>query len=161
MLATLLFASFAVAQAPPPEAFLSRLVGDWSGEGKVMNLPSKIAMTWEPALGGKFTRLSFRNEMTTPDGCVVIFEGHGYYKALSDGRYEGRWFDSNGASHPVLGVVKGDSLVAEWGTPETEQGRTTYELLPDGRTTVRDEVRSTKTGEWRLFGESTFRRMTR
>lgn len=161
MLATLLLASLTLTQAQPAEPFLSRLVGDWSGEGKVMNLPSKIAMTWKPALGDKFTRLSFRNEMTTPDGRVVIFEGHGYYKALSEGRYEGRWFDSNGATHPVLGVVKGDSLVAEWGTPETEQGRTTYELLPDGRASVRDEVRSNKTGEWRVFGESMLRRTPR
>lgn len=163
MLTALLIATVMLsqAQAGAPEPLLARFLGEWHGEGTVMNLPSKITMTWEPALGRKFTRLSFRNEMSAPDGKRVVFEGHAYYKARPDGTYEARWFDSNGASHPVAGAVKGNSLVAEWGTPETEQGRTTYELLPDGRASVRDEVRSKKTGEWRVFGESVFRRTTR
>ncbi len=48
---------------------------------------------------------------------------------------------------------EGDALVSQWGTPDTEQGETTYRLLPDGKMDVVDRVKG-KDGTWRTFGQS-------
>jgi hypothetical protein len=49
--------------------------------------------------------------------------------------------------------MDGDALVSKWGTPETEEGETTYRLLAGGRMEVVDRVKS-KDGTWRQFGQS-------
>ncbi len=54
---------------------------------------------------------------------------------------------------PIEATIDGDALVSKWGTPETEEGETTYRLLPDGRMDVVDRVKS-KDGTWRRFGQS-------
>ncbi len=139
---------------PGPQPFHERLLGDWRGTGKVMGAASQLHMQWEMALGGKFVRLTFHNEMTTASG-KQRFEGHAYYQSKSDGHYSGRWFDSSGDAHPINGIIEGDALIANWGTAETKEGRTIYRLLGAGKMEVIDSIRS-KDGSWREFGRSTF-----
>ena len=127
---------------------LSRLAGQWSGTGTVLNQPSKIEMSWNWELGGQFLRLTFRNQMPR-----AVFEGHAYYKASGDGRYRGMWFDNSGMFRPLDARREGDALIAKWGTPDTEEGETTYRLLADGTMDVVDRVKS-KDGTWRQFGQS-------
>lgn len=136
------------------EPITTRLLGSWRGEGKVMGLESRIQMKWERVLGGKFVRITFRNEMRGPQG-PQIFEGHGYYQAQPDGSYRGQWFDSGGEAHPIQGRAEGDALIADWGTKETKQGRTIYRLLAENTVEVVDSVLS-KEGQWREFGRSKF-----
>ena len=131
-----------------PDPLLARLEGKWSGNGTVLGQASKIEMTWSWELGGQFLRLTFRNEMPKS-----VFEGHAYYRATADGRYRGMWFDNAGMFRPLDARRDGDALVSKWGTPETEEGETTYRLLPDGRMDVVDRVKS-KDGTWRQFGQS-------
>ena len=131
-----------------PDPLLSRLAGAWSGSGTVLGQPAKIEMTWSWELGGQFLRLTFRNEMPKS-----VFEGHAYYRATADGRYRGMWFDNAGMFRPLDARRDGDALVAKWGTPETEEGETTYRLLPDGKMDVVDRVKG-KDGTWRQFGQS-------
>jgi hypothetical protein len=130
------------------DPLLSRLAGQWSGTGTVLGQPSKIEMSWNWELGGQFLRLTFRNEMPK-----AVFEGHAYYRAVSDGQYRGMWFDNSGMFRPLEARRDGDALVSKWGTPETEEGETTYRLLPDGKMDVVDRVKS-KDGTWRQFGQS-------
>ncbi len=130
------------------DPLLSRLVGQWSGTGTVLNQPSKIEMSWSAELGGQFVRLTFRNEMPKS-----LFEGHAYYRAVGDGRYRGMWFDNSGMFRPLEARRDGDALISKWGTPDTEEGETTYRLLPDGRMDVVDRVKG-KDGTWRQFGQS-------
>ena len=130
------------------DPMLSRLVGRWSGTGTVLNQPSRIEMSWSAELGGQFVRLTFRNEMPKS-----LFEGHAYYRALGEGRYRGMWFDSSGMFRPLEARSDGDALISKWGTPDTEEGETTYRLLPDGRMDVVDRVKG-KDGTWRQFGQS-------
>ena len=130
------------------DPLLSRLLGEWSGTGTVLNQPSKIEMSWSAELGGQFVRLTFRNEMPKS-----LFEGHAYYRALGDGRYRGMWFDNSGMFRPLEARRDGDALISKWGTPDTEEGETSYRLLPDGRMDVVDRVKS-KDGTWRQFGQS-------
>lgn len=139
-----------------PDPLLARFAGQWSGTGTVLNQPSKISITWTWELGGQFLKLTFRNEMPK-----TTFEGHAYYRPSGDpstslragGRYRGVWFDNSGMLRPIEATTDGDALVSKWGTPETEEGETTYRLLPDGKMEVTDRVKS-KDGTWRVFGQS-------
>ena len=131
-----------------PDPLLSRFAGQWSGTGTVLSQPSKISMTWTWELGGQFLRLTFRNDMPK-----ATFEGHAYYRPSGDGRYRGMWFDNSGMLRPLDARRDGEALVSKWGTPETEEGETTYRLLPDGTMEVTDRVKS-KDGTWRVFGQS-------
>ena len=137
------------------DPLLSRFVGQWSGTGTVLNQPSTISLAWTWELNGQFARLTFRNEMPK-----TTFEGHAYYRAAGPstspsaaGRYRGVWFDNSGMIRPIEATRDGDALVSKWGTPETEEGETTYRLLADGRMEVVDRVKG-KDGTWRQFGQS-------
>jgi hypothetical protein len=130
------------------DALLSRFAGQWTGTGVVLNQPSKITLTWSWELGGQFLRLTFRNEMPK-----TVFEGHAYYRSSGDGRYRGMWFDNSGMFRPLEATRQGDAMVSKWGTPDTEEGETTYRLLPDGKMEIIDRVKS-KDGTWREFGRS-------
>ena len=134
------------------DPLLSRLAGQWTGAGTVLNQPAKIQMAWSRELGGQFLKLSFRNEMGTAP-TINVFEGHAYYRPVGDGRYRGMWFDNAGMFRPLEARADGDALVSQWGTVETEQGETTYRLLADGRMDVIDRVKG-KDGTWREFGRS-------
>jgi hypothetical protein len=130
------------------DPLLSRLVGQWSGTGTVLNQPSKIEMSWTSELGGQFVKLTFRNEMPKS-----VFEGHAYYRAVGPGQYRGMWFDNSGMFRPLDARRDGDALVSKWGTPDTEEGETTYRLQSDGKMEVVDRVKG-KDGTWRQFGQS-------
>lgn len=130
------------------DPLLSRLAGEWIGSGTVLNQPAKIQLEWAWELGGQFLRLTFKNEMPS-----TVFEGHAYYRAVGDGRYRGMWFDNSGMFRPLDARQDGDALISQWGTSDTEQGETTYRILPDGKMDVVDRVKG-KDGTWRTFGQS-------
>jgi hypothetical protein len=130
------------------DALFTRFAGNWTGTGTVLNQPSKISMSWTWELGGQFLKLTFRNDMPK-----TTFEGHAYYRPSGDGRYRGMWFDNSGMFRPLDARRDGDALVSKWGTPDTEEGETTYRLLADGTMEVTDRVKS-KDGTWRVFGQS-------
>jgi hypothetical protein len=144
-----------VAQAGA-DPLLSRLAGRWAGSGKALDQSSRIEMSWNWELGGQFLRLTFRNEMGVAPK-VSVFEGHAYYRSLGDGRYRGMWFDNSGMFRPLDARREGDAVVSKWGTPDTEEGETTYRLLSDSEMEVVDRVKS-KDGTWREFGRSRLRR---
>lgn len=75
----------------------------------------------------------------------------------SAARVRATWFDSSGLTRPIEATVEAASLVAAWGTPETEVGETTYRLVSDRALEVVDRVRGTD-GTWRTFGRSTLSR---
>jgi len=130
------------------DTLLSRFAGQWTGTGTVLNQPSKISISWTWQLNGQFIRLTFRNEMPKS-----MFEGHAYYRPSGEGHYRGMWFDNSGMLRPLDATRQGDALVSKWGTPDTEEGETTYRLLPDGKMEIVDRVKS-KDGTWREFGRS-------
>ena len=137
----------------PAGTLVDRFQGSWQGDGKTLGMSARLQMKWEPVLGSKFVRLSLRNEMETPAGKKQIFEGHAYYQRdrASETIYEARWFDSRGLSFPIKARIEGESLVAEWGSPETEQGKSIYRLLEPNRMEVIDSVKQ-KDGAWKEFG---------
>lgn len=130
------------------DPLLSRFAGQWSGTGTVLNQPSKISLSWSWELSDQFLRLTFRNEMPKS-----TFEGHAYYRPVAGGRYRGMWFDNSGQFRPLDAARDGDALISKWGTPDTEEGETTYRLISDSRMEIVDRVKS-KDGTWREFGRS-------
>lgn len=138
------------------DSLLTRLAGKWSGTGTVLNQPSRIEMAWNWELGGQFLRLTFRNEMGVAPK-INVFEGHAYYRPVGAGRYRGMWFDNSGMLRPVEATGDGEALVSTWGTPDTEEGETTYRLHADGTMEVIDRVKG-KDGAWSEFGRASYTR---
>ena len=122
---------FAAALQSGKDALLVQLEGKWHGTGTVLGQPSKIEMEWSWQLDGQFIRLTFHNTLGSAPK-ARIFEGHAYYRAVGDGQLSRnvvRQFRAcSGPSRPAGNATRWSS---KWGTPETEQGETTYRLLPD------------------------------
>lgn len=114
------------------ESILVRLAGSWSGEGQHLGKKAILQMKWERVLDGKFARLSLRVEPNSTDAGSQAFEGHAYYSPSEARRYTGRWFDSQGNAFPINAQQGGDALIAMWGEPGKEEGRSTYRLLDAG-----------------------------
>ena len=132
-------AALAIAVQSGQDPLLSRLAGQWTGTGTVLNQPSTIEMAWSWELGGRFMRLTFRNEMGTAPK-INVFEGHAYYRPTADGHYRGMWFDNGGMQRPLDATLKW--IKDKFGKrPETMEANTralkagynygeTVELLP-------------------------------
>lgn len=140
---------------PPPDPLLTFLTGRWEGTGTILGQPARAELDWTPVLGGRFARLTWVSLIGTAPK-VQRFEGHAYYQPATVGR--AMWFDSSGMVRPIMAAIDGAALVAKWGTPETEQGETTYRRVSADELEVVDRVLG-KTGEWREFGRSTLRRL--
>ncbi len=142
------------AGAQDPLAFLH---GQWIGEGTTSGFLASQALTWKPALQGRFTALELHNTMSNEAGESFVFEGVAYYSATEAQEFTGIWVDSQGNIHPLKAVLKDTVLLADWGSEETELGRSEYRLLPDERLEVVDSIRN-KEGEWKEFGRAVLER---
>ena len=138
------------------EVFLEKVEGTWQGGGEVRGMSSQQAMVWSTVLGGQFTHLEFDNRMRQSEESEYRFMAKAFYKSEPDGRVTGHWFDSRGVEFPLHGTQTASSLTIEWGTPETELGRTEYKLVDDGLK-ITDEVLGAD-GEWKVFGSSELNR---
>ena len=131
---------------------LTRLAGSWSGEGQHLGKKASLQMKWERVLEGKFARLSLRVESKSTGAGSQAFEGHAYYSPAEAGRYNGRWFDSQGNAFPINAQQEGDALTALWGEPGKEEGRSTYRLLDAGKKLEVVDAFRAKDGSWKEFG---------
>jgi hypothetical protein len=152
---------------PPSDPIHDLFAGRWQGDGTILGQPARAELTVERVLDGRFTRLLWVSHLGLPPR-TQRFEGHAYYaRPSADGHYSATWFDSSGAVRPiragpdgstvVIGSNGRGAVVAHWGTPETEQGETTYRRVEPDALEVVDRVLG-KNGEWREFGRT---RLTR
>lgn len=88
--------------------------------------------------------------MTAANNKTQVFAGHAYYQSAGGTKYSGRWFDSRGEMFPIQAEAEGDSLIALWGSPEQEQGKSIYRRMEANKLEVVDFVRQ-KDG-WKEFG---------
>ncbi|MGH9906183.1 MAG: hypothetical protein ACRD8U_11460 [Pyrinomonadaceae bacterium] len=152
------------------DGHLNRFHGSWQGDGNAFGRPARLEIKWEWVLGDKFLRLSLRNDMRDNNGRGQVFEGHAYYRpkktdssssanpgSASIARFEAAWFDSRGVSFPIQAHIEGDMLIALWGAPDQEEGKSTYRILEPGKMEVVDFVRQ-KDGSWREFGKFVVRK---
>ena len=134
---------------------LSRLEGSWQGDAQTLGMAANMRLKWEWVLNKKFLRLSLKNEMSTSNGQKQVFEGEAYYHASAA---EAHWFDSRGMMFPIKAQIEGDALVSMWGSPDKEEGKSTYRLIDASTLEVIDTVKQ-KDGTWREFGRATLKRM--
>ncbi|HEU4713044.1 MAG TPA: hypothetical protein VFS76_15850 [Pyrinomonadaceae bacterium] len=148
---------FAVPAFSQNDKFLNRLQGEWEGEGKAFGGAALMQIKWEWVLENKFLRLNLRNEISAPDRPKQIFQGQAYYRSNGVDKYSAHWFDSRGVSFPIKAQLEGNTLIASWGSPDTEEGKSTYQLIDESTMEVVDSVKQ-KDGTFREFGRATLKR---
>lgn len=151
--AGMLFSLVVTAQQPSRNSAdaIGKFEGSWQGEGKFSGLVSTAQAKWESVLGGKFFRLNLRYEMTRPDGKKQSFEGHGYYQPKGGGKYEGRWFDSQGNSYPIQSTLENGVLTSLWGENGNYSGRSIYRVnIAEKKLEIEDATKQ-KDGSWKEF----------
>ena len=121
----------AAAPAATATAPLAWLVGRWRGTGTRVGNPTTATLEVRPALGGRFVELSYVS---------AGFEGRAFYRPVEGVRWRGEWFDIRGVHFGIDAEVAPQSFTANWGSAETERGRTVYRLRDDGRLEVVDSV---------------------
>ena len=136
-LATLLL--IAAVPAAAQEAALPWLSGRWQGPGTMFGNPSEAVLEVSPTTTG--FDLHYR---------AGRFEGRAAYRPIGDGRWQASWSDNRGVSFPIAAVADGQMLTSDWGSAETERGRTVYRLLEDGSLELVDTV-ATQGGGTREF----------
>jgi hypothetical protein len=135
-----------------PTPYLCFLNGSWAADGTAFDKPARITMRWQATLGGKFARIDYRIE---PKSEGQPFEGTGFYRPLNGGAYDGTWFDSQGAMHPLKATFSGESLTTYWGVKGKTYGRTVYKLVrAHDQVEVVDAILDKK-GHWREFSRNT------
>lgn len=127
------------------------LTGRWQGQGTLQGNPVEAELAWEPVLGGRHVRMTYR----AFQGEQTLFEGHAYYRPGESVR--GVWFDSAGHIYEIRAKAGARELVSEWGDPEIERGQSTCSLGADEVLTVVDAV-FTPEGALREFARITYRR---
>jgi len=132
---------------------LDFLSGDWSGPGTLSGSETRVTQSWQPALNGAFTNIEHKIWMSTEDGLTLVFEGTGYYREMPDKSLTGVWVASNGNILPLRATAEANTLTVKWGNSETESGKTTYQLLADGRLSAVDSVEDAD-GNLREFGSA-------
>ena len=137
--------------------FFAAISGEWQGSGETLGMASSQQARWEPALDAAFFRFVFDNRMTATDGRESRFRAEAFYRVTADGAVTGTWLDSRGMTLPLTGIVDATgALTIEWGSPETERGRSSYRLI-GGALEVTDEVMNPD-GSWRVFGRTVLQR---
>lgn len=152
-----LIPAFALSQE---DQFLQRLQGNWEGDGTALGGAARLYIKWEWVLDNKFLRLHLKSEMTAANGAKRVFEGQAYYRSAGVDKYVAHWFDSRGVAFPIKAQLDGNTLVAWWGSAETEQGKSTYQLIDETTMEVVDSVKQ-KDGTIREFGRAKLKRSHR
>lgn len=115
------------------------LSGRWQGPGTMFGNPSEAVLEVSPTTTG--FDLRYR---------AGRFEGRAAYRPIGGGRWQASWTDNRGVSFPIAAIADGQVLTSDWGSAETERGRTVYRLLEDGSLELVDTV-ATQGGETREF----------
>lgn len=124
----LLIAAPVAAQGIAPLAWLE---GRWQGPGTMFGTASEAVLEVRPALGGRWLELSWR---------AGRFEGRALYRPDGDGGWRATWFDNRGISFGIEAAAGERTLTSDWGSAESERGRTVYRLRDDGQLEVVDSV---------------------
>jgi hypothetical protein len=157
-LSLLLVFALPICAAAQTDKFLNSLKGDWEGEGKAFGGAALLRLKWEWVLDNKFLRLTLRNEISMANGAKQIFEGQAYYRSAGVDKYQAHWFDSRGTTFPIRALLEDNTMTAWWGSPETEEGKSTYQLIDEATLEVVDSVKQ-KDGTFREFARFKVKRL--
>lgn len=151
------FALFLTAGTVVGQSFWNDMTsGSWKGSGTLMGSQANFYMKWSWELDVKFLKLEFQNKRTSDSGEELILKSHAYYQPQNDTLFEGTWFDSRGVTFPVRGILEDSIFTVDWGSPETEQGKTVYTLTANGSVQVTDYF--LREENYVKFGEAAYKK---
>jgi hypothetical protein len=140
--------------AAPPDRWLEPFMGQWAGDGRFQGNTAQYDLSWQPALGGHFVRLSVRYRWTA-NGEAQSFEGEALYPMLAGLQARGDWFDSERHRYATSAYRNGaNEVVVHWGEGDF-RGRSTYSIVRD-ELEVSDAV--WRDNAWRTFSSARLRR---
>lgn len=153
----ILFTLFLYTEIVTGQHFWDTMATDsWTGSGTLLGSEAEFNMKWTWELNDNFLKLEFQNKRTSGSGQELVLQSHAYYQPKNDSLFAGTWFDSRGVSFPVKGTLSDSTFTVNWGSPETEQGRTVYALVSQEEATVTDYVLQ---GEnYVKFGEASYQK---
>jgi len=129
-------------------------MGHWAGEGRFLGNTSQYNLSWQPALGDRFVRLSVRYQWNA-NGEPRAFEGEALYPLRAGAQARGDWFDSEGHRYATSAYRNGaNEVVVHWGEGNV-RGRSTYSLAGT-ELAVSDDV--WRDNAWRTFSSARLRR---
>ena len=138
------FAMAASAQTAAAPSTIDALIGEWSGEGKVLGADGRLTLRFARVMKGRFLELTYLAEPAQGG----TFEGRALYRIAADCAGDGQWFDSNGASYAIVSRCAEGALETTWGN-ERIQGSSRYSPK-DGQLSTADFIKGAD-GELREF----------
>ncbi len=129
---------------------LSKMEGNWEGQGMLFNQAATFQMKWAPALNGSFIKLIFKNQI---NGSNQVFLAEAIYRVENENTAIGWWFDIRKYSLNIDATMDQYQLISIWKN-ETEKGKTVYQLISKDKIAVTDFV--WKNEEWVQFGNAEY-----
>ncbi len=143
---------FVQASVSAQSVFDDLLTKEWAGSGELLGSKTGFRMKWSKTLNEKFFMLNYETTRSSGED-VIKFQAIGMYQLLEDS-VKGYWFDSRGIQIPLKGWIEENKLTILWGTPDTEEGKTTYEKTGPDTFQVDDFVK--REGNYMLFGSASY-----
>lgn len=135
------------AQAEPPMPLSS-----FEAPCNAWGTPATCKSSWS---AGKHKSHVIQEYSISTESGAQMFAGRGLYRFADGGKVTGFWEDSQGSIHPLTGEWDGSTLTINWGSAETELGRSAYVFGAQGGMTSTDWVlREDK--EWHQFMTVTY-----
>lgn len=156
ILAAALLLGTALPAKAEDEQLLVGFIGEWQSNGDAFGRPALSTISFTPVFEGKFVHLEYAIKIIEGDTLLPAFSGAAYYKHVSGDQYQASWADSEGSIHPITATLNGQALTSLWGTENTRQGRTRYEILGDGTMRITDWAGVGN--DWRQFNQNVFSR---
>jgi len=158
LLSIVIICSFITDVATAQEAVIfDKFIGEWYGEGELFGNKAEFKMKWEWVLDRKFVHLIFQNKMLSSNGAYRILKAQAFYQITDTDEIQGTWFDSRGTVLSLNASIEENSLSTLWGSDQTEQGQTVYQLKDDDSIEVKDLF--FKNGNWKQFGHALYHRI--
>ncbi len=137
-------------ERPGHDPALSRLVGEWSGEGSVEGQDALAYAGFSWALADRFLSLAFSRT-----GGGGAYEAQAYLRPEA-GRLAGTWLDSAGEVTSFEGRVEGATLTLEWAHDVAGPERIVFTLHDERRLEMATFAR--KGATWEPTGRITLTR---
>ncbi|MEQ9232180.1 MAG: hypothetical protein RIF46_15965 [Cyclobacteriaceae bacterium] len=134
------------------QTVLSKMEGNWNGQGMLFNKPASFQMKWETAINNSFYRLLFKNQI---DGSNQVFSAEAMYRIEDDASATGWWFDIRKYFLSITSTMDQDQLTSIWQN-SSEKGKTVYQLTSESTMVVTDFV--WKNDQWVQFGNVEYNR---
>lgn len=151
IITTVIILTMMVDNTHAQQNLTERLMGVWTGTGKLQGKPVIYTITWQKKLSKHFIELSYNQKDS-----VSTFQAEAIYEAAESNNWKGYWYDNQGSVFQLTGVINENSFVSYWSKDGQKQGKSAYVFLTD------DEIMLTeyqfRDGKYQSFAEVKIKR---